>query len=68
MSYCIQWKANLDHTYEQATEVWLLAHGKLLASGAPQNVMTERNLSAVFEANIGHIRNASYKLWRVSRG
>ncbi|MDC9592011.1 vitamin B12 ABC transporter ATP-binding protein BtuD [Xenorhabdus sp. IM139775] len=59
---------NLDHTYEQATDVWLLAHGKLLASGMPQNVMTERNLSEVFEANIGHIKNASYKLWRVSHG
>ncbi|OTA15821.1 hemin importer ATP-binding subunit [Xenorhabdus vietnamensis] len=57
---------DLDHTYEQATEVWLLSHGKLLASGIPQNVMTERNLSEVFEANIGHIRNASYKLWRVN--
>ncbi|PHM72434.1 vitamin B12 ABC transporter ATP-binding protein BtuD [Xenorhabdus kozodoii] len=57
---------DLNHTYEQATEVWLLSHGKLLASGVPQNVMTEQNLSGVFEANIGHIKNASYKLWRVS--
>ncbi|MBE8595823.1 vitamin B12 ABC transporter ATP-binding protein BtuD [Xenorhabdus sp. BG5] len=57
---------DLNHTYEQATEVWLLSHGKLLASGMPQNVMTERNLSEIFEVNIGHIRNASYKLWRVS--
>ncbi|MEQ1977122.1 vitamin B12 ABC transporter ATP-binding protein BtuD [Xenorhabdus sp. SGI240] len=57
---------DLNHTYEQATEVWLLSHGKLLVSGIPENVMTERNLSEVFEANIGHIRNASYKLWRVN--
>ncbi|WP_340614896.1 vitamin B12 ABC transporter ATP-binding protein BtuD [Xenorhabdus thailandensis] len=57
---------DLNHTYEQATEVWLLSHGKLLASGMPQNIMTERNLSEVFEVNIGHIKNDSYKLWRVS--
>ncbi|MBD2802698.1 vitamin B12 ABC transporter ATP-binding protein BtuD [Xenorhabdus sp. M] len=57
---------NLDHTYERASRVWLLLHGALLASGIPQDVMTERNLSENFEANIRHIQNTSYKLWRVS--
>ncbi|CDG21200.1 Vitamin B12 import ATP-binding protein BtuD [Xenorhabdus poinarii G6] len=58
---------DLNHTYEQATEVWLLLHGKLLASGTPQNVMTNGNLSEIFEANIGHIKNGDYKLWRVNQ-
>ncbi|MDX7990377.1 vitamin B12 ABC transporter ATP-binding protein BtuD [Xenorhabdus littoralis] len=58
---------NLDHTYEQANGVWLLSQGKLLTSGVPQNVMNERNLSEIFEANIRHIQNTSYKLWRVGR-
>ncbi|AYA40452.1 vitamin B12 ABC transporter ATP-binding protein BtuD [Xenorhabdus nematophila] len=57
---------DLNHTYKQATGVWLLSHGKLLASGMPKNVMTERNLSETFEINIRHIRNTSYKLWVVS--
>ncbi|MDX7988169.1 vitamin B12 ABC transporter ATP-binding protein BtuD [Xenorhabdus sp. 12] len=57
---------NLDHTYEKATSVWLLLHGKLLASGVPQNVMTEQNLSEIFEVNIRHIRNTRYKLWRIN--
>ncbi|WP_237386579.1 vitamin B12 ABC transporter ATP-binding protein BtuD [Xenorhabdus sp. Sc-CR9] len=57
---------DLNHTYEQASGVWLLSHGKLLVSGMPQNVMTERNLSEIFEVNIRHIRNSRYKLWKVS--
>ncbi|MBI6547862.1 vitamin B12 ABC transporter ATP-binding protein BtuD [Xenorhabdus lircayensis] len=57
---------DLDHTYEQATGVWLLSHGELLASGVPRNVMTERNLSEIFEVKIRHIKNISYKLWRVN--
>ncbi|OTA20715.1 hemin importer ATP-binding subunit [Xenorhabdus beddingii] len=57
---------DLNHTYEQANGVWLLSHGKLLASGVPQNVMTERNLSEIFEVKIRHIKNTGYKLWRVS--
>ncbi|CDH34444.1 vitamin B12 ABC transporter ATP-binding protein BtuD [Xenorhabdus bovienii] len=56
---------DLNHTYEQATSVWLLSHGKLLVSGIPQNVMTNQNLSKIFEVNIRHIQNNSYKLWRV---
>ncbi|MDC9613905.1 vitamin B12 ABC transporter ATP-binding protein BtuD [Xenorhabdus khoisanae] len=57
---------DLDHTYEQATGVWLLSHGKLLTSGIPQKVMTERNLSEIFEVKIRHIKNTDYKLWRVN--
>ncbi|AOM40329.1 vitamin B12 ABC transporter ATP-binding protein BtuD [Xenorhabdus hominickii] len=57
---------DLNHTYEQATRVWLLSHGKLLASGVPENVMSERNLSDIFEVKIVHIQNNNYKLWRVN--
>ncbi|MCC8378327.1 MULTISPECIES: vitamin B12 ABC transporter ATP-binding protein BtuD [unclassified Xenorhabdus] len=56
---------DLNHTYEQADNVWLLARGELIMSGRPHNVMNERNLSEIFEVNIRHIQNTDYKLWRV---
>nr|WP_086956431.1 vitamin B12 ABC transporter ATP-binding protein BtuD [Xenorhabdus innexi] len=56
---------DLNHTYEQADNVWLLARGELFLSGEPHNTMNEVNLSGIFEVNIRHIQNTSYKLWRV---
>ncbi|MBC8943919.1 MULTISPECIES: vitamin B12 ABC transporter ATP-binding protein BtuD [Xenorhabdus] len=57
---------DINHTYEQASNVWLLLHGKLFMSGIPQDIMNEINLSEIFEINIRHIQNNSYKLWRVN--
>ncbi|CAQ83966.1 MULTISPECIES: vitamin B12 ABC transporter ATP-binding protein BtuD [Photorhabdus] len=56
---------DLNHSYDRADRIWLLADGQLVADGKPDEVMKENTLSKVFAADIKCVSENTYKYWRV---
>ncbi|MEI9750156.1 ATP-binding cassette domain-containing protein [Moellerella wisconsensis] len=56
---------DLNHSYEHASRIWLMRQGELLASGQPEYVMTEKNLSDVFGAPIKLSEKSTKQFWQV---
>ncbi len=56
---------DLNHSYDRADRIWLLADGQLVADGKPDEVMKENTLSKVFAADIKCVSEKTYKYWRV---
>ncbi|ERT14026.1 vitamin B12 ABC transporter ATPase [Photorhabdus temperata J3] len=56
---------DLNHSYDKADRIWLLANGRLVADGKPDEVMKENTLSSVFAADIKCVSEKRHKYWRV---
>nr|WP_248000768.1 vitamin B12 ABC transporter ATP-binding protein BtuD [Photorhabdus hindustanensis] len=56
---------DLNHSYDKADRIWLLANGALVANGKPDEVMKENTLSKVFAADIKCVPERTDKYWRV---
>lgn len=56
---------DLDHSYKNASRIWLLEQGQLFASGKPTDVMTENNLSGIYKTEIKLSQNTSYRQWHI---
>lgn len=57
---------DLNHTLQQADEVWLLAQGQVLVQGETQQVMRADVLSQVFEVDF-QIHNFNKQQWITTR-
>lgn len=56
---------NLSHSYKNASRIWMIKKGQLIASGKPEEVMTENNLSEMFMSEVRLSQNATNKMWQV---
>ncbi|MGG4607682.1 vitamin B12 ABC transporter ATP-binding protein BtuD [Providencia sp. Me31A] len=56
---------DLSHSYKNASSIWMMKQGRLVASGKPDNVMTEKNLSNIFMSEIKLNQNTSNKVWQI---
>nr|WP_240042187.1 vitamin B12 ABC transporter ATP-binding protein BtuD [Photorhabdus khanii] len=56
---------DLNHSYDKADRIWLLANGLLVADGKPDEVMKENTLSSVFAADIKCVSEKRHTYWRV---
>nr|ELR5232377.1 vitamin B12 ABC transporter ATP-binding protein BtuD [Providencia rettgeri] len=56
---------DLNHSYKNASRIWLLKQGQLVASGKPAEAMTENNLSGIFETEIKISQSTSYRQWQI---
>lgn len=56
---------DLNHSYKNASRIWLLKQGQLFASGKPAEVMTEHNLSDIFKTEIKISQSTSYRQWQI---
>lgn len=56
---------DLNHSYKNASRIWLLKQGQLYASGKPVDVMTEKNLSGIFMTEIKISQSTPYRLWQI---
>ncbi|WP_181952479.1 vitamin B12 ABC transporter ATP-binding protein BtuD [Yersinia canariae] len=58
---------DLNHTLQQADQVWLMARGHVLAQGATQQVMQTSILSEVFEVDF-QIHSFNQQNWIITQG
>ena len=56
---------NLTHSYKNASRIWMIKKGLLVASGHPQEVMTEANLSNIFMSEIKLSQSSSNRVWQI---
>lgn len=56
---------DLNHTLQQADQVWLLAQGQVIAQGETPQVMQEKILSQVFEVNF-QIHSFNHQQWIIT--
>lgn len=56
---------DLNHSYKNASGIWLMKQGRLMAIGKPDEVMTEKNLSDIFMSEIKLSQNTSNRMWQI---
>lgn len=56
---------DLSHSYKNASCIWMIKQGKLIATGKPETMMTERNLSDIFMSEIKLSHGESNRMWQV---
>lgn len=56
---------NLSHSYKNASRIWMIKKGLLVASGKPEEVMTETNLSDIFMSEIKLSQSSSNRVWQI---
>ena len=56
---------DLSHSYKNASCIWMIKQGQLVAVGKPECIMTEKNLSDIFMSEIKLSHSASHRVWQV---
>ncbi|WP_285315477.1 ATP-binding cassette domain-containing protein [Providencia rettgeri] len=56
---------DLSHSYKNASCIWMLKQGQLVAVGKPECIMTEKNLSDIFMSEIKLANSTSHRVWQV---
>ena len=56
---------NLSHTYKNASRIWMIKKGLMVASGKPDDVMTDSNLSDIFMSEIRLSESSANKIWQI---
>lgn len=56
---------NLSHSYKNASRIWMIKKGILVASGKPIDIMTDSNLSDIFMSEIRLSESTSDKIWQI---
>ncbi|MBZ3681339.1 ATP-binding cassette domain-containing protein [Providencia rettgeri] len=56
---------DLSHSYKNASCIWMMKQGQLVAIGKPECVMTEKKLSDIFMSEIKLAHSTSHRVWQV---
>ncbi len=56
---------DLSHSYKNASCIWMMKQGQLVAIGKPECIMTENNLSDIFMSEIKLSHSTSHQVWQV---